>query len=52
MAKDAKVSKAKKTAQKVRSTEAVQKRKVRKNVHFFRPKTLTKARAPKVGVAF
>merc|ERR1719476_792240 len=47
MAKDQKVVKAKKAAQKVKSTEAVKKRKERKNVHFFRPKTLSKARSPK-----
>merc|ERR1719350_1613740 len=42
-----KVQAAKKAAAKVTSTEAVQKRKVRTNVHFFRPKTLQTARKPK-----
>merc|ERR1719350_647954 len=42
-----KVQAAKKASAKVTSTQAVQKRKVRTNVHFFRPKTLSTARKPK-----
>ena len=43
----AQVTKAKKAAKKVKNTEAQSKRKVRTNCHFFRPKTLKLARAPK-----
>eukprot|EP00392_Amoebophrya_sp_AT5.2_P000548 g549.t1 len=38
---------AKKTAKKVKASEAASGRKVRTNVHFFRPKTRTQARDPK-----
>ncbi|CAD7960017.1 unnamed protein product [Amoebophrya sp. A120] len=47
MAPTKKVTQAKKTAKKVTSSEASKSRKVRTNVHFFRPKTRSVARAPK-----
>jgi len=47
MAADKKVKQAAKTAKKVTSTEQMRKRKMRSNVHFFRPKTLKQSRAPK-----
>ena len=42
-----KVQKAKKTAKKVKASEAKTSRKVRLNCHFFRPNTLKQKRAPK-----
>lgn len=47
MAKAGAVTGAKKTAAKMKSTEANSKRKVRTSVKFFRPKTRTVRRAPK-----
>ena len=47
MAAANKVQKAKKTAKKVKNTEAKTSRKVRLNCHFFRPNTLKLSRKPK-----
>ena len=48
MAKTQAVTKAKKAAKKATKSESLVKRKVRTSVHFFRPKTKSQKRDPKV----
>jgi large subunit ribosomal protein L23Ae len=47
MVKTDKITKAAKTAERMKKTQQIQKRKTRTNVHFFRPKTLKQARNPR-----